>query len=215
MNVRPPSTERAARYDPADPKPPLDRATGYLESTRSQPSLDRVMTARVLRSAADVSCMAAAAELHGDPQSGLSPELVLVDAALSAEVRHLLVPPGDTIERLLTGRTREARPEEALPLPELAGDGKPEDEVSGNQTLAENPAHWSETLESAAPADGMEDPLNDLAPVVSATEHTHPDELEQARNSYPALPSPSAEGSRNDATETVLRLIAGTSLPAS
>ena len=140
--------------------------------------------------------MAAAAELHSDPQSGLSPELVLVDAVLSAEARHLLVPPTDTIERLLAGRTREARPEEALPPPELA-DGKPEDEVSGNQTLA-------------ASADVVELP-NDLTGVVPATDHTHPDEVEQASNSYPTLPSPSAEGARKDATETVLRLIAGTS----
>jgi hypothetical protein len=162
--------------------------------------------------------MAAAAEPHGDPQSGLSPELVLVDAALSAEVRHLLVPPTDTIERLLTGRTREAHPEEALPLPELADDGKPEDEVSGNQALAEegpepraNPAQWSETLQSMAPTDGVEDPLNDLAPVFPAIEHAYAEEVEQAGNSYPALPSPPVEGSRNDATETVLRLITGTS----
>jgi hypothetical protein len=164
--------------------------------------------------------MAAAAELHGDPQSGLSPELVLVDAALSAEVRHRLVPPGDTIERLLTGRTSQARPDEASHLPELAG--KPDDEVNGSQTLGEeglepreNTAHWSRTLQSAAPTDGVEDPLNDLAPVFPAIEHTHPEEVEPASNSYPTLPSPSAEGSRKDATETVLRLIAGTSLPAS
>jgi hypothetical protein len=161
--------------------------------------------------------MAAAAELHSDPQSGLSPELVLVDAALSAEVRHLLVPPGDTLERLLAGRTAETRTREGVPLPELA-----EGEVSGTQTLAEerlehreNPAHWSETLQSAAPADGVEDPLNDLALVCPAIEHTHPEEVEQASNSYPTLPSPSAEGSLNDATERVLRLIAGHSSPAS
>ena len=161
--------------------------------------------------------MAAAAERHSDPQSGLSPELVLVDAALSAEVRHLLVPPGDTLERLLAGRTAETRTREGVPLPELA-----EGEVSGTQTLAEerlehreNPAHWSETLQNAAPADVVEDPLNDLALVCPAIEHTHPEEVEQASNSYPTLPSPSAEGSLNDATERVLRLIAGTSSPAS
>jgi hypothetical protein len=141
--------------------------------------------------------MAAAAELHSDPQSGLSPELVLVDAALSAEVRHLLVSPGDTIERLLAGRTAKARLREGLPLTQLADAGKPEDEVNGNRTLA-------------ASADVVDLP-NDVTTVLPAIDHTHPEEVEQASNSYPTLPSPSAEVSRNDATETVLRLIAGTS----
>jgi hypothetical protein len=146
----------------------------------------------------------------------------LVDAALSAEVRRLLVPPGDTLERLLAGRTTEARLQESLSLPELTDDGEPEDEVSGKQTLAEgrrehreSPAHWFEAPRSAAPSDGMEDPRNELGTVFRAIEHTHPDEVDQASNSYPTLPSPPAEGARNDPTVTVLRLIAGTSVPAS
>lgn len=64
--------------------------------------------------AADVSDMAAAADLHGDPQFGVSPELVLVDAALSAEVRRLLVVPEDA------QGSESGTPQPAAPAPELA-----------------------------------------------------------------------------------------------
>ena len=168
--------------------------------------------------------MAAAAELHGDPRSGVSPELVLVDASLSAEVRHLLVLPEDTLERLLGSQRGRSRSEEVEPLPELGEFSKTEDEVADDQVLAETPQadcaeprHYttdsSATL-PAAPAGRSEDLVNDLVSVLDhAIEQTPLDELEQPVNTYPTLPSPPPESAQEDATEAVLRLITG--LPSS
>jgi hypothetical protein len=159
--------------------------------------------------------MAAAAELHGDPSFGVSPELVLVDAALSAEVRHLLVLPEDTIERLLKDRSG-SRPEAVAPLAEVAHDGTADDGAADSQSLAAtsdgDPAepHAAHRREEA-PAEEWKDLMNDLSSALTVIEHPHPEQVEHANNSYPILPSPSPEGARLDATETVLRLIAGTS----
>ena len=67
----------------------------------------------------DVSYVVVAADLPDAHGFGVSPELVLVDAALAAEVRHLLVVPEDTLERLERGGDRRRRlSPEAAPLPE-------------------------------------------------------------------------------------------------
>jgi hypothetical protein len=167
--------------------------------------------------------MAAAAELHGDPRSGVSPELVLVDASLSAEVRHLLVLPEDTLERLL-GSQRGRSSEEVEPLPELGEFSKIEEEVADDQVLAETPQGdcaelWHYTTDSsvtlpAVPVGRSEGLVNDSVSVSDhPIEQTPRDELEQPVNTYPTLPSPPPEVAQEDATETVLRLITGLPSP--
>ncbi len=169
--------------------------------------------------------MAAAAELYGDPASGVSPELVLVDAALSAEARHLLVVPEDTLERLLERQRGGSRPEAVEPAPDLGDYGKTDDEITDHQAVAETSdenrvAPWqgsadrSVTLQAAGPAEELADLLNDVAPASDrALEHTPSDRVEQASNSYPTLPSPPLEHAQKDATAAVLRLITGLPSP--
>jgi len=169
--------------------------------------------------------MAAAAELHGDPRSGVSPELVLVDAVLSAEVRHLLVVPEDTLERLLECQRGGSRPEAVEQAPELRDYSTTDDEITDHQALAEtyeeehvepsqDSTAGSVTLQPAASAEERADLLNDVASVMGrAHEHTPSDRVEQVSNSYPTLPSPPPEHAQKDATDSVLRLITG--LPSS
>lgn len=162
--------------------------------------------------------MAAVAELHGDPSSGISPELVLIDAVLAAEARQRLVLPEGTLERLREGRSGSSRPEEVAPLAELADDGSPDAEVTDHQAPAAtaeadpepDSAQWALARQEAAPAEELEALINDVASALTAVEHPHRDQVVQTSNSYPTLPSPSPDGAQQDATETVLRLITGT-----
>ena len=56
-----------------------------------------------------------------DQWLGVSPELVLVDAALAAEVRHLLVVPEDTLERLERDSDRRRLASQTASFPEPEG----------------------------------------------------------------------------------------------
>ena len=172
-------------------------------------------------SVADVSYMVVAADLPDDRGFGVSPELVLVDAGLSAEVRHLLVVPEDTLERLeRDGDRRRRASQEAAPPPEPTDFGLTEHEHTefseDDFALPESGQHAtasdSETLQPAAPAPEPADPIRrqDVASAGLVIEHVTPDESAQdqrASNTYPALPAPPPEHPQEDATDAVLRLI--------
>jgi hypothetical protein len=133
--------------------------------------------------------MAAAAELHGDSRSDLSPELVLIDAALSEEARRLLVLPEDTLERLLGRKRGGSRLEDLEPLPELGEYREINDEVTHDQPLAEG----SES--------DCAEPWPDSTQVL---EITRLDQVEKACNSYPTLPSPPPEHHQKGASDSGL-----------
>jgi hypothetical protein len=171
-------------------------------------------------SVADVSCMVVAADLPVAHGFGLSPELVLVDAALAAEVRHLLVVPEDTLERLERGGDRR-RPasQEAAPLPEPDDYSVAEhehtefseDDVAVLESGKHSTASDSETSQPA-PAPELADPIRrkDVPSADQVIEPTTADESaqgQQASNTYPTLPAPPPEYPQEDATDAVLRLI--------
>jgi hypothetical protein len=134
-------------------------------------------------SLADAFSMAAAANrLVDDPLEIVSPELVLVDAALAAEVRRRLVVPEDTLTRLWASRPTEtegdlgglteASPE--IPRPDL---GRTSGSFSDVQSVE----------------------------VVPREEFA---EIEHGSRMYPTLPAPAPGHSfRGDATDAVLRRI--------
>ena len=171
-------------------------------------------------SAADVSYIVAA-DLLDDPGFGASPELVLVDAALAAEVRHLLVVPEDTLERLeRDGDRRRRASQDDAPPPEpndfaVTGHeltGSSEDNFARPESGQHSTPSDSETLQPATPAPELADPIRreDVASAGQVIEPMPPDESAQrthASNTYPALPSPPPEYSQEDATGAVLRLI--------
>lgn len=168
--------------------------------------------------------MVVAADLPDDRGFGVSPELVLVDAALAAEVRHLLVVPEDTLERLEhdDGRRRHATQGVApLPGPDDYGVAEhektefPEDDVAPPESGQHSTGSDSETLELAAPAPDIDDLIRrqDVAPAGQVIDHVTPDESAQREhpsNTYPMLPAPPPEDAQEDATEVVLRLITRT-----
>jgi hypothetical protein len=172
-------------------------------------------------SAADVSHVVVAADLLDDRRFGVSPELVLVDASLSAQVRHLLVVPEDTLERVErdVDRRRHASLEVApLPAPDDFGliDHEhtefSEDAFAAPDSEQHSTASDSETPRLAAPAPELANPIsrNDVASAGQVNEHVAPDESAEgqlARNTYPALPAPPPEYSQEDASDAVLRLI--------
>jgi hypothetical protein len=165
--------------------------------------------------------MVVAADRLNDQRFGVSPELVLVDAVLAAEVRHLLVVPEDTLGRLeRDGDRRRRASQEPAPLPEPTDFGLTEHEhpefseddfavpESGQHATASD----SETWQPAAPAPEPADPIRrqDVASAGRVIEHVTPDESahgQHASNTYPALPSPPPEDPQEDATDAVLRLI--------
>ena len=165
--------------------------------------------------------MTVAVDLLHDPVFGVSPELVLVDAALAAEVRHLLVVPEDTLERLERGGDRRRRvSQEAAPLPEPddygvaehEGTEFSEEDVTPSESEMHSTASDSETSQPVAPASELADPIGqeDAASADQVIEPMTPDESAQgqpASNTYPALPAPPAEYPQEDATDAVLRLI--------
>ena len=157
-------------------------------------------------SAADASYMVVAADRLDDPAFGVSPELVLVDAALSAEARHLLVLSEDTLGRLeRDADRRRCVSQEVAPLSEptdLSLTEHAHTEFSeGALTLPEGKQHATDSDSEAllpALARKSADPIRrrDVAA-----------QGQQANNTYPALPAPSAESAQEDATDAVLRLI--------
>jgi hypothetical protein len=172
-------------------------------------------------SVADVSHMVVAVDLLDDPRFGLSPELVLVDAALAAEVRHRLVVPEDTLERLeRDGDRRRRASQEVAPRPEpddydVAEHEHaelPEDDFARSERGQHSTASNPEALQPAAPASEPDDLIRrqDVASAGQVIEPSTSDESaqgQQASNTYPALPSPPPEYSQEDATGAVLRLI--------
>ena len=143
---------------------------------------------------------------------------MLVDAALAAEVRHLLVVPEDTLERLERGGDRRRRAsQEAAPLPGPADYGVAEHEriefPAHDFAPSESGKHWaasdSETSQPAAPAPELADPIGrkDAASADQVIEPMTSDESAQGQhesNTYPALPAPSPENPHEDATDAVL-----------
>ncbi len=158
-------------------------------------------------SVADVSYMVVAVDHLDDRGFGVSPELVLVDAGLSAEVRHLLVVPEDTLERLeRDGDRRRRASQEVAPLPEPDDYGVAEhehtefseDDVAPSESGQDSAASDSGTLQPAAPAPQLADPIRrkDVTSAGQVIEHVTPDESaggQHASNSYPELPSPPPE----------------------
>jgi hypothetical protein len=165
--------------------------------------------------------MVVAADLLDDHSFGVSPELALVDASLSAELRQLLVLPEDTLERLgRNGDRRRRASQEVAPLPEPDDFGSTEHErtefsedgVAPPESRQQSAAFASETLQVAGPAPEPADPIRpkDVAPVGQVIEPMTPDESAadgNASNTYPALPAPPPEYSQEDASHAVLRLI--------
>ena len=172
-------------------------------------------------SVADVSYMVVAVDLLDDRAFGVSPELVLVDAELAAEVRHLHVVPEDTLERLeRDGDRRRRASQEVAPFPEPGDYGVAEhkhtefseDDFAPSESGQHSTASDSETLQPATPAPELADPIRrkDVASADQVIEPMIPDESAQgqhASNTYPALPSPPPEYSQEDASDAVLRLI--------
>jgi hypothetical protein len=160
-------------------------------------------------------------DLLDDSGFGVSPELVLVDAALAAEVRHLLVVPEDTLERLeRDGDRRRRASQEVAPFPEPDDYGMAEheytkfseDDLAPSESGQHSTASDSEALQPASPAPELADPIcrKDVASADQVIEPMPPDESAQgqhASNTYPALPSPPPEYPQEDATGAVLRLI--------
>jgi hypothetical protein len=178
--------------------------------------------------------MAAAADrLLGDALETVSPELVLVDAALSAELRQRLQAPDDTLARI--GRTRieshpsvhpadvaveqevkvaEGAPAQPEPLPVQVGI----DDLLVIPTADANSAEPEEaaTIEDAyaetssprlqeTDLAGAHHPagVDDL--IVAAADE--PAETKRASRTYPPLPHPPDDADDEDATDVVLRQI--------
>jgi hypothetical protein len=162
--------------------------------------------------------MAAAADrLPGDVLERVSPELVLVDAALAEEMRRRLDVPDDTLVRI--GRTR-IEPRLSVHVVEVeVGD---ESEVEKNALAGGEPLPVPATaLEIAPRTVGIEDlivlPESDapsvppallVAPDESVTRLAPaPTDQDEPRGSYPRLPSPSSDADEEDASAVVLRQI--------
>ena len=164
--------------------------------------------------AADVSSMGVAANLD-DRGFRVSPELVLVDAGLSAEVRHLLVVPEDTLERLeRDGDRRRRATQEVVPPAEPDDFGltrhenteSSEDDVAPQERGQYSTASDAETAAAPEPDDLIQ--RQDVASAGHVIEYVTPDESPQGpSNTYPVLPAPPPEYSQEDATDTVLRMI--------
>ena len=157
--------------------------------------------------------MGVAANLD-DRGFGVSPELVLVDAGLWAEARHLLVVPEDTLERLeRDGDRRRRATQEVAPLAEPDDFGLTRHEHTGSSEddpAPEESGQHSTTSESEMPAAPEPDDLirQDVASAGHLIEYVTPDESAQGpSNTYPVLPAPPPEYSQEDATDTVLRMI--------
>lgn len=181
--------------------------------------------------------MAAAADrLPGDVLERVSPELVLVDAALATEMRRRLAVPDGTLDRI--GRTRIER-RLSVHVAEV-GVGE-ETELETSALVGVEPLPVPATALEVAHHDlGIEDLIvlpEDDPPSVSPTLLVVPDEGDarfvaapeetvaarvsglddvivvpiedrtQPRGSYPTLPSPSTDADEVDATDLVLRQI--------
>jgi hypothetical protein len=185
----------------------------------------------------DVQWMAAAADrLPGDVLERVSPELVLVDAALAEEMRRRLDVPDDTL--LSIGRMRI---EPRLPVQVAEVGVGEETEMEKNALAGGEPLPVPPTALEVAHRDvGIEDlivlPEGDppslpptlladpdecgtrlvaasketLAPRVSGLDRltvVPAEDQAEPRGSYPRLPSPSSDADEEDASSVVLRQI--------
>jgi hypothetical protein len=174
----------------------------------------------------DAQCMAAAADrLAGDGLERVSPELVLVDAALAEQVRRLIHAPWLSVHVAEVGVERDPVEEmdalpgdEIPPVPPAAFEEEhgylgiddliviPEDDLrSMAATLVAVP---NEDITQRAPEPGETLPVvdsdaDDLI-VVPADGRAH---LQSASRSFPPLPSPSSDADGETATDVALRLI--------
>jgi hypothetical protein len=167
--------------------------------------------------------MVVAVDLLADPRFGVSPELVLVDAALAAEVRHLLVVPEDTLERLDRDGDRRRRASQGVAPPpepdeyavaEHEHAELSEDDFAASERGQHATASDPRAVHPAAPASELDGLIRrqDVASAGQVIEPTTADESARGRrasNTYPELPSPPPEYAQEDATGAVLRLITG------
>jgi hypothetical protein len=178
--------------------------------------LERVTTVTLPSgSAADASYMGVAANLLDDRRFGVSPELVLVDAALSAEVRHLLVVSEDTLERLERDGERRRRATQEVAPPAKPNDfgltrhentESSEDDLAPRESGQHSTGSDSKTFAAPEPDDLIRP--QDVASAGQVIEYAAIDESPQGpSNTYPLLPVPPPDDSQEDATDTVLRLI--------
>jgi len=172
-------------------------------------------------SVADVFLMVVALDLLDGPGFGMSPELVLVDAALAAEVRHLLPMPEDTLERLeRDGDRRRLASQEVTPRPQPDDHGVPEHEHSESSDddfePSERGLHFTSSESKALQPEGSAPELAEAIrqkavsvadQVIKPIDSDVSSPSQQASNTYPELPSPPPEYSQEDATGAVLRLI--------
>jgi hypothetical protein len=182
-------------------------------------------------------CMAAAADRRlGDVLERVSPELVLVDAALSEEMRRHLDVPDDTLVRIglmptesrLSVHVAEVGVDEELEVEKNALEGG---EPLPAPAIALGVAHHDVGIEDlivipeddppsvpptlfVAPDEGVTRrvaaPEETVAPRVSAPDDpivVRAEDRAEPRGSYPALPSPSSDAVEEDVTAVVLRQI--------
>jgi hypothetical protein len=185
----------------------------------------------------DVQCMAAAADrLLGDVFERVSPELVLVDAALAEEMRRRLDVPDDTLVRIGRMRIEPRLPvhaaefadgdeteveksalagAEPLPVPATALEDVHRDvDIEDLIVLPEgDPPSFPPTL-LVAPDECVTRlaaaPKETVAPRVSGLDHpmvVPAEDQAEPRGSYPRLPSPSSDADEEDASSVVLRQI--------
>ncbi len=178
--------------------------------------------------------MAAAADRHlGDLFERVSPELVLVDAALAEEMRRRLDVPDDTLVRIArmrlslhvaeVGVGEETEVEEnplagCVPLPVPATDFEVAQRDVGIDDLIVVPESDPPTVASAflaAPDECVTRrlvaaPQETVAPRVSGLDHllvVPAGDRAEPRGSYPMLPSPPSDADAEDASAVVLRQI--------
>lgn len=182
----------------------------------------------------DAQCMAAAADrLAGDVLERVSPELVLVDAALAEEARRRLDVPDDAAAARIGRLGIEPRLSVDVAEVEVEGETEVETDASAGDEFLPVPAdafeeeHGDRGIEDLIliPADDLrsvpprllmvpsEEPEEIIAArdsdaddviVVPADGHARP---QSTTRSFPSLPSPSSDADEEDATDVVLRLI--------
>ena len=174
--------------------------------------------------------MAAAADrLAGDVLERVSPELVLVDAALAEVARRHLDVRDDTDERIerMGIEPRSVDVAEVGGETEVDKDASPGDESPPVPAAAFEEEHGDLGIEDLIVI--SEDDLRSVPPRLLMVPSDEPEEIVAARNSgadevivvpadgqaqpqsttrsFPPLPSPSSDSDEEDATDVVLRLI--------
>jgi hypothetical protein len=174
--------------------------------------------------------MAAAADrLAGDVLERVSPELVLVDAALAEEARRRLDVPDDTAPSI---GGLDIEPRLSVDVAEVGVEGVEKDALAGDKLLPVPGAAFEEEHGALGIEDLIvipeEDPQSE-PPRLLIVPNDEPEEIIAARDpdaddvivvpadgraqpqgtsrSFPPLPSPSSDADEEDATDAVLRVI--------